>query len=125
MADMTIEMKYNQLKQQRTNEPSLSGMFMGANALMCKPMDSFLPIIAAWTLYQAGFSSNLNPLLGVNDMNEILDHPASDTRKIEWTLFYLMIGPSLIFSPLQFYIWRNYDLDDVRKVTARPSTYVR
>ena len=121
MADMTIEMKYNQFKQQRINEPSLSGMFMGANALMCKPMDSLLPMIAAWTLDRAGFTANENPLVDVHNANESLNDPtsASDTNNIEWTLFYLMIGPSLVFSPFQFYMWRKYDLNDARIKTMK------
>jgi len=99
MADMVTEMKYIQIKQDRMNESSLAGMFMGANALMCKPMDSLLPIIAAWGLDRAGFAVNLEE-----------DSGAEISNAEQWTLFYLLIGPSLIFSPLQHYIWDNYDL---------------
>ena len=35
LADMVLEMKRNHAKQGRSDEPSMAGLFMGANALLC------------------------------------------------------------------------------------------
>lgn len=57
MSDMVLEMKYKHAVDQRYDEPSLAGMFMGANALLCKPVQSFLPVVAAVFLDDTEFQA--------------------------------------------------------------------
>jgi Na+/melibiose symporter-like transporter len=57
MSDMVMEMKRKHAMEGRYDEPSLAGLFMGANALVCKPMESILPILTA-TVLNRGDESN-------------------------------------------------------------------
>jgi hypothetical protein len=90
MADMVLEMKFKHAVSNRWDEPSLVGLFMGANALMCKPMESLLPIVAA----QAMMSAN--------------------AAQVQRNLFYVLVLPPLLFSGLQLLAWKNYDLSILR-----------
>jgi len=92
MSDMVLEMKRKHAIDGRFDEPSLAGLFMGANALLCKPMESLLPIVAAFFLETTDFSSN---------------EQSEDAR---WVLFYLLVVPPLLFSCLQLLSWRTYNL---------------
>jgi hypothetical protein len=96
MSDMVLEMKRRHALEGRFDEPSLAGLFMGANALLCKPMESVLPIVAAFFLGRTDFSSN---------------EKSEDAR---WVLFYLMGIPVLLFSCLQLLSWRKYNLHSDR-----------
>jgi len=92
MSDMVLEMKYKHAVDQRMNEPSLAGLFMGANALLCKPMESFLPVVAAIVLDDTRFQ------------------PEKRSESAQWGLFYLLVLPPLFFSGLQILSWSYYTL---------------
>ena len=92
MSDMVLEMKRKHALDGRFDEPSLAGLFMGANALLCKPMESLLPIVAAFFLEETDFSNN---------------EQSEDARTV---LFYLLVVPPLVFSCLQLLSWRTYNL---------------
>ena len=87
MADMLLEMKHKHAKHGRFDEPSLAGLFMGANALFCKPSEALLPILGAKALDRGDDNS---------------------------MLFRVLILPPLLFSVLQLLSWRNYNLDAAR-----------
>jgi Na+/melibiose symporter-like transporter len=95
MSDMVMEMKRKHAMEGRHDEPSLAGLFMGANALVCKPMESILPILTATVLDQGDKSH--------------------DKRN----LFYLLILPPLMCSCLQLLAWRRFDLTPKRTVKMR------
>jgi Na+/melibiose symporter-like transporter len=101
MSDMVLEMKRNHAVEGRLDEPSLAGLFMGANALLCKPMESVLPIVAAYFLGNTDFSTN----------------EQSETAKT--VLFYLLVVPPLVFSCLQLMSWRKYNLHTQRMDSMR------
>ena len=101
MSDMVLEMKRKHAVEGRLDEPSLAGLFMGANALLCKPMESVLPIVAAFFLGKTDFSTN---------------EQSVDAR---WVLFYLLVVPPLLFSCLQLLSWRNYNLHPERMDSMR------
>ena len=102
MSDMVLEMKHQHFLAGRLDEPSLAGLFMGANALLCKPMESFLPIMAAIFLDETSFSEEVTS--------------KSATR----VLFYLLVIPPTIFSLIQMFAWRTYSLtpERTRKLRA-------
>jgi len=102
MSDMVADMKLKQIKEGRFNEPSLAGIFMGANALVCKPMDSLLPIAAAWSLAKAGWTEE-NRFENPEKENENND-------RAQWALFYLLVLPPLFFSVIQHWALAKYDL---------------
>lgn len=85
LTDLILERKIQHAKEGRFDEASLSALFMGITAVLCKPMESILPIIAA----------------------TILDR-APDPR---FTLFYLLVGPPIIFSILQLVSWNHFHID--------------
>lgn len=101
MSDMVLEMKCKHAGEGRFNEPSLAGLFMGANALLCKPMESFLPIVAALFLEKTDFSNN------------------QDSDSARWVLFNLLAIPVICFSCLQILSWRNYSLHSERTEQMR------
>lgn len=92
MSDMVLEMKHKHASDQRMDEPSLAGMFMGANALLCKPMESFLPVVAALVLDDTQFQAEKR------------------SESAQWGLFYLLVLPPLFFSGLQILSWSYYTL---------------
>jgi hypothetical protein len=95
MSDMVMELKRKHAMEGRYDEPSLAGLFMGANALMCKPMESILPILTATVLHR-----------GEND-------------KQKQHLFYLLAVPPLVCSCLQLLAWSRFDLTPKRTVKMR------
>jgi hypothetical protein len=96
MSDMVMEMKRKHAMEGRYDEPSLAGLFMGANALVCKPMESILPILTATVL----------------DRSESKWHDKQN-------LFYLLVLPPLICSCLQLLAWRRFDLTPKRTLKMR------
>jgi Na+/melibiose symporter-like transporter len=95
MSDMVMEMKRKHAMEGRYDEPSLAGLFMGANALACKPMESILPILTA-TVLNRGDESNQKQ-----------------------NLFYILVLPPLVCSCLQLLAWRRFDLTPKRTVKMR------
>jgi len=94
MCDMVLEMKHSHsVTQGRINPPSLAGLFMGVNALFCKPAESVLPIIAA-TFLGDGYGED-------ND-------DASTEAKV--VLYRLLVLPPLVCSVLQLAWWSRYSL---------------
>ena len=92
MSDMVLEMKYKHAVDQRYDEPSLAGMFMGANALLCKPVQSLLPVVAAIFLDDTEFQAE------------------KKSESAQWVLFYMLVMPPLFFSGLQILSWSHYTL---------------
>ena len=109
MADMVLEMKCQHAAQGRINEPSLAGMFMGVNALFCKPTESILPIVTA-TL-----------LLGSTDFTSTSTTISSSgtTKSTQTVLYRLLVLPPLICSILQYYFWSKYNLHPQRTQILR------
>lgn len=93
MSDMVMEMKRKRALDGRSDEPSLAGLFMGMNALLCKPMESLLPMVAANVLEQHGNSRE--------------------------SLFNLLVIPPLVFSTLQLLSWSSFDLTPTRTAKMR------
>lgn len=91
MSDMVLERKKMQAKEGRWDEPSLAAMYIGMNALFCKPAESFLPIVAANTL------SKLNLRYEGN-------------HQVQSALFKVLVIPPLIFSIVEWISWRRYTL---------------
>jgi hypothetical protein len=92
-ADMVLEMKRKHASDDRHDEPSLAGLFLGANMFFCKPCESILPITAAQTLQRNGSSKT--------------------------SLFYLLVIPPIVCSMLQLVAWRRYDLTPTRTTKMR------
>ena len=119
LADMVLEMKQKHAKQGRSDEPSMAGLFMGANALLCvstklelssqggrvhlphfsfffglkKPGEAILPMVAA----------NVMGLYGSSRQS----------------LFYLLVFPPIACSVLQMIAWTSFDLTPRRVATLR------
>ena len=101
MSDMVLEMKRMHASQGRSDEPSLAGLFMGVNALFCKPAEYLLPVVAA---------SNLDGLeldLETSVRHKFTDSESSHAPEI---LFRLLVIPPLVFAILQWLSWRYYTL---------------
>jgi ABC-type multidrug transport system fused ATPase/permease subunit len=92
MSDMVLEMKKMHALDGRHDEASLAGLFMGANALFCKPAESFLPILAAYLL---------------RDLDIASESADDDVQRV---LFKVLIFPPLLFSILQWLSWSGYTL---------------
>jgi len=86
MSDMITELKRDHLANGRFDEPSVAGMFMGMNALLCKPMESVLPVIAA----------------------TVLDGKEGSSRAS--TLYLLLVMPPMVCAVLQLISWNSYNL---------------
>ena len=101
MSDMVLEMKRMHASEGRLDEPSLAGLFMGVNALFCKPAEYLLPVIAA---------SNLEGL--ELDLEGTVRHRFTDSEHnhVPTVLFRLLVIPPLIFSILEWISWRFYTL---------------
>jgi hypothetical protein len=91
MSDMVLEMKKRHALEGRWDDPSLAGLFMGVNALFCKPAESFLPVLAAH-------------MLGKFDFN------VEDSEDVQKVLFQVLVIPPLVFSIVQWASWRRYTL---------------
>ena len=101
MSDMVLEMKQKHALEGRFDEPSLAGLIMGANALLCKPMEYLLPLVAAVFLGGTDFSAN------------------EQSEGARWVLFYLLLVPPLLFSCIQMLSWRKYNLHPERTERMR------
>jgi hypothetical protein len=104
MSDMVLESKRKHALEGRHDAPSLAGIFMGANALVCKPMESLLPVITATVLHR------------------------SKEYESKKNLFYLLVLPPLFCSCLQLLSWSRFDLhskltdkmrDELKKLHSR------
>ena len=91
MSDMVLEMKKMHAIQGRHDEASLAALFMGVNALFCKPAESILPVVAANML----------------DRQDLTSEGSEDVQRI---LFKLLIIPPLLFSILEWISWSRYTL---------------
>mmetsp|Transcript_24383 Transcript_24383/g.57782 ORF Transcript_24383/g.57782 Transcript_24383/m.57782 type:complete len:602 (+) Transcript_24383:276-2081(+) len=109
MSDMVLQMKHSNATDQRLDDPSLAALFMGVNALFCKPAESLLPVIAANVL-----DTRFHDLSAVEGSEDI-----------QKSLYKLLIVPPLVFSFFQWASWRRYTLtpddtqhmrDDLRKM---------
>lgn len=103
MSDMVLEMKKVHASEQRFDEPSLAGLFMGVNALFCKPAEYLLPVVAA---------------LSLGDSEISLEESEHGSDHVRQTLYQLLILPPLVFSVLQLLSWRSYTLtpDKTRQI---------
>jgi Na+/melibiose symporter-like transporter len=103
MSDMVLEMKKVHASEQRFDEPSLAGLFMGVNALFCKPAEYLLPVVAA---------------LSLGDSEIILEESEHGSDHVRQILFRLLVLPPLVFSVLQWVAWRSYTLtpDKTRQI---------
>lgn len=91
MSDMVLEMKKMHTRDGRWDEPSLAAMYMGMNALFCKPAESILPVFAASML------SHLNINL-------------EGDEDVQSALYKLLVIPPLVFSIFEFLSWSRYTL---------------
>lgn len=114
MSDMVLEMKKMHALDGRQDEPSLAGLFMGFNALFCKPAESILPVVAA-------------------NMLDSLDLTTEGNADVQRVLFKLLVIPPLIFSFIEWISWSRFTLtpsetsqmrDDLRmmELTGRRSS---
>ncbi|CAK4463872.1 unnamed protein product [Aphanomyces euteiches] len=93
MSHMNKELTLQRYRAHRFNDPSAAGMFMGLNAVFCKPMDSFLPIVAAKWLDNAGF------------------HTDEMSYSVQIALFHLLVVPPLVMGAFQYWSWSRYTLN--------------
>lgn len=112
MADMVTEMKYEQAKSGRFDEPSCAGLLFGLNALFCKPVGAILPIVAAWSLARVGFSTGTHTRF-------FKLHKDPDEVEVRQVLFNLLVIPPLVFSTAQLWFWRRYNLGADRAEEVR------
>jgi len=108
MADMVLEMKQFHASQGRWDEPSLAGLFMGVNALFCKPAESVLPILTATLLGGTDFRTT----------SQSYNNAAATTTK-ETVLLRLLLVPSLMCSILQLWAWSYCDLHPQKTLRLR------
>eukprot|EP00934_Nitzschia_sp_Nitz4_P005787 Nitzschia sp. Nitz4//scaffold426_size8320//5308//6807//NITZ4_009128-RA/size8320-processed-gene-0.4-mRNA-1//1//CDS//3329551618//5777//frame0 len=91
MSDMVLEMKNKHALAGRTDEPSLAALYMGMNALFCKPAEAMLPIVAA-------------------NMLDKMDLQAEDNQDVQLVLFKMLVIPPLVFSVFEWLSWRRFSL---------------
>ncbi|KAG7374816.1 hypothetical protein IV203_013911 [Nitzschia inconspicua] len=91
MSDMVLEMKRIHAMEGRFDEPSLAALFIGVNALFCKPAESILPIVSAHMLENYSLATE-------------------DDENVQKVLFKLLVIPPLVFSIVEFLSWRRYTL---------------
>lgn len=96
MADMVLELKLDKAQQGRWDEPSLAGLFMGVNALFCKPVESVLPIVTATLLGSTNFHAD--------------SQQQQDTTSVATVLLRLLVLPPLVCSIFQLWAWSHYNL---------------
>jgi len=109
MSDMVLEMKKMHAVEGRIYEASVAGLFMGVNALFCKPAESILPVVAA-------------------NMLDTPDFPSEGNEAVQRVLFKLLVVPPLVFSFLEWISWSRYTLtpaatnqmrEDLRKLEQK------
>lgn len=98
MSDMVLEMKRKHANEGRIDEPSLAAIYLGMNALFCKPAESFLPILSAYML---------------QDLNI---HAEGDER-VQSALYKMLVIPPLLGSIIEWLSWSRYTL--TRKKTTQ------
>mmetsp|Transcript_8113 Transcript_8113/g.20146 ORF Transcript_8113/g.20146 Transcript_8113/m.20146 type:complete len:366 (+) Transcript_8113:145-1242(+) len=91
MSDMVLEMKKTHAAEGRHDEASLAALFMGINALFCKPAEAILPIVTA-------------------NMLGTLDLTSEGSDDVQRVLYNLLVLPPLIFSVLEWISWSRYTL---------------
>ncbi len=113
MSDMVLEMKKRHAIEGRHDEASLAALFMGVNALFCKPAESILPVVAA-------------------NMLDKLDMTSDGSEDVQRVLFKLLIAPPLAFSFLEWLSWSRFTLtpaatnqmrDVLRKIESKKHNY--
>lgn len=97
---MVLEMKRTHALDGRFDEPSLAGLFMGVNALFCKPAESILPVVAAHMLENYSLATE-------------------DDENVQKVLFKLLVIPTLVFSIVEFLSWRRYTLTPTKTSQMR------
>ena len=104
MSDMVLEMKKRHtIVEGRYDEPSLAGLFMGINALFCKPAESILPVIAAHMLGEVKIDDFIHGASSkVTEAEELED--------IQRVLFQVLVIPPFVFSIIQYLSWSRYTL---------------
>lgn len=102
ISNLNEELQFTQIVNQGFVNPSVAGMFMGVNAVFCKPMDSLLPILAANMLKSAGISTDV--AAGKQNEVEISSENNSDV------FFQLLVFPPLILGIIQLLSWNMYSL---------------
>jgi len=111
MCDMVLEMKHSHsVVQGRMNPPSMAGLFMGVNALFCKPAESVLPILAASFLgegYNNNDDDNDNGFTENDNATNVSSGMSQDARIV---LYRLLVFPPLVCSILQLALWSRYSL---------------
>jgi Na+/melibiose symporter-like transporter len=100
MSDMVLEMKRMHAVDGRFDEPSLAGLFMGVNALFCKPAESILPIVSAHMLENYSLATE-------------------DDENVQKVLFKLLVIPPLVFSVVEYLSWRRYTLTPAKTSQMR------
>lgn len=93
ISDLVMERKRHYAMEGRHDEPSLAGLFMGATALVSRPVGSLLPIMTATVLGNGGSS-----------------------RKV---LYHLLVLPPFFCSIIQLAVWRTYTLTPKRTASMR------
>ena len=107
MCDMVLEMKHaHTVVERRPNPASMAGLFMGVNALFCKPAESVLPILAASFLGEGYSDADAADAAGDDGAAVAtgLDHSAKTV------LYRLLVFPPLVCSVLQALLWSRYSL---------------
>jgi Na+/melibiose symporter-like transporter len=100
MSDMVLEMKRMHAMEGRFDQPSLAGLFMGINALFCKPAESILPVVSAYLLENYSLATE-------------------DDENVQKALFKLLVIPPLVFSVLEYLSWRRYTLTPAKANAMR------
>lgn len=99
---MVLEMKRTHASDGRFDEPSLAGLFMGVNALFCKPAESILPVVSAHMLENYSLATE-------------------DDENVQKVLFKLLVIPPLVFSVVEYLSWRRYTLTPAKTSQMRDS----
>lgn len=92
MSDMVLERNRMQAIQGRIYDASVPALFIGVNALFCKPATYFLPVIA---------SNILDPHFEAKNKNN---------EEVQIALFKLLIYPPLLFSFIELLSWSRFKL---------------
>lgn len=112
MSDMVAEMKLQQAKAGRLNEPSLAGLLIGANAVCCKPIGALIPVVAAWRLARVGFSTGTHKTF-------FKVYKEAEDENVRLVLYRLLFIPPLVLSIIQLLVWRRYKLGGERAEEVR------
>ena len=117
MSDMVLEMKRKHYMQGRYNEPSLAALFMGANALFCKPMETLLPIIAASVMESA--TTTTGTAIQSHDDGTFAESDMLNDTATKKKFFHLLVLPPFFFSIIQLLAWSAFSLTPKRTAAMR------